>query len=471
MATVEWKDTSAVEWKNTSAAIWRQHWLNPVALAEGIELSDTDIGLAGFLAVLTEGIELSDTAAVLATFRATATDGMKLSETVLDYLVEVLTEGLVLADAKWSAWINCEDQYLTDDYTEVDPQSRLTVTTDKVEFTEVHRYNDGYVYKDFGVDYWGDFKYNFELEITQMHSTAMFFPVAMTNALGPWEDEKLNGLFVGWRKVDESNVDLWLVSGVSPTTSRIVISGSTYPLCYFTLQRVNGTVTLYMYSDANRTVEILDVFTAGPVSEELIITDTTAYRYAKAWCGYNNNFYNTVTIAGYVQNHNLCVGRSASWAKGTYRPVSTDGIEFSDTNAGRVIITAFAEDTIVFSEGETSALCTFRATAADGIVWTDQTAAAFVETLTEGMVWADGVIWIRPYDPWDIDVQPRGQSFTFKALAVLTNFKALKKQLDAGAVELMAADPIKIHPVDTDFKAVAVTTDFKATKKDFNTEV
>jgi hypothetical protein len=38
----------------------------------------------------------------------------------------------------------------------------------------------------------------------------------------------------------------------------------------------------------------------------LTYPDTTPYRYAKAWCGYNNEYYPSVVISGYVQNQSFC---------------------------------------------------------------------------------------------------------------------------------------------------------------------
>lgn len=238
----------------------------------------------------------------------------------------------------------------------------------------------------------------------------------------------------------------------------------------YTYNGTDGDNFIFRFDLTNKWAEVLDsneevIGSRVTLSQNFIDALADPFMFNFHYHGYASSgmvYYDDIEISRYHQS---------PWGRAIYRPISTDGIEFSDSNVSRAFLIGLAEDTIVFSEGELSALCTFHVTAADGIVWTDQTAAAFVETLTEGMVWGDGVIWIRPYDPWDIDVQPKGQSFTFKALAVLTNFKALKKHLDSGAVELMAADPIRIHQADTDFKAVAVVTDFKANKKDFNTEV
>jgi hypothetical protein len=166
---------------------------------------------------------------------------------------------------------------------------------------------------------------------------------------------------------------------------------------------------------------------------------------------------------------------AAAWVPHWHCPIDatvTDGITFSDLPYPvRASLLGVASDGIVFSEDETTALAHFKAEATDGIVWTDATAAAWIETLTDGMEWGDGTLWIRDYDPADIDVQPKGVSFTFKALAVITNFKALKKQFESGAFDLLIPLGIKIHTQETDFKALSIPFDFKAKPKDFNIEV
>lgn len=206
--------------------------------------------------------------------------------------------------------IDCEVPNLVTDFIEVDPSDSLTVTPNKVAFDTVYRWDDGYVYKDYGVDYWDEFIYKFELEIFVQSDTSFFWPAAMTNALGPWQDTKNFGSFVGWRRTGWQaypigSVDLWFTVLGSMVQTRIA-SGSPYPLVYFTWERKDGVSTVYVYEDADRTIPVLDKNTGLPCSTYLTQADTTLYRYAKAWCGYNDPNYVAPYISGYVQNQSFC---------------------------------------------------------------------------------------------------------------------------------------------------------------------
>jgi hypothetical protein len=107
----------------------------------------------------------------------------------------------------------------------------------------------------------------------------------------------------------------------------------------------------------------------------------------------------------------------------------------------------------------------------DTIKFTDHPQRAWPAELTEGIKFGDSVIWIRPYNNDEIDVQSKGLDYTFKALAKITNFTAFKKQFATDVFELSIPIAINIHPQETDFKALSKPFDFKAQPKDFNTEV
>ena len=49
-------------------------------------------------------------------------------------------------------------------YTEVDPGTVLSITASTVTISDMDRDIDAYLYKDFGVAYFGDFNFNFEAQ-------------------------------------------------------------------------------------------------------------------------------------------------------------------------------------------------------------------------------------------------------------------------------------------------------------------
>jgi len=54
-------------------------------------------------------------------------------------------------------------------YTEVDPNSRIAVTANRVTATNLTRNEDAYVYKDMGIDYFaGSFRIDFQVQARQL---------------------------------------------------------------------------------------------------------------------------------------------------------------------------------------------------------------------------------------------------------------------------------------------------------------
>jgi hypothetical protein len=160
-----------------------------------------------------------------------------------------------------------------------------------------------------------------------------------------------------------------------------------------------------------------------------------------------------------------------TWARADYKATSADGIKFSeDTVDALVKLQGYCSDAIVFDDTATVRV-DFGVEVEDGFKFSEYQQVAWPVELEQGIKFGDSVIWIRPYDKDEIDVQPKGVDYTFKALAKITNFTAFKKQFATDAFDLSIPIAIQIHPQETDFKALSKPFDFKAQPKDFNTEV
>jgi len=146
-------------------------------------------------------------------------------------------------------------------YTEVDPGGYVTVTASRLTVTNMPRTATAYVYKDFGVDYFGDFEMQIESLITSQDANAALYILSLANQAGPSNAMSNNlGLSTG-----QNNI-LW---GVWPTFDKWQPSqlvGTTY---YFHLQRTGAIAICQVYSDSSYSI-LLHTLTA---------TVSTKFRY------------------------------------------------------------------------------------------------------------------------------------------------------------------------------------------------
>jgi hypothetical protein len=241
---------------------------------------------------------------------------------------------------------------------------------------------------------------------------------------------------------------------------------------WFGIERVNTTLTLTAYTDDTYTTLASTYGNPGAEDATCSITlgEFNPFRYLYLSSGFATPFGTAPRCVGQVRESTLYTGRGTTWARSTMYPDAADTIVLSDTAPEpRAIWRGNCSDAIVFND-TAEIIGTFQGRAEDTIEFSDgPPRVAWIETLTEGIVFGDSTIWIRPFNKDEIDVQPKMVDFTFKAIAKITNFKAFKKQLATDAIELSLAAPIKIKPQTTDFKALNVVSDFKATEKKFDT--
>lgn len=186
-------------------------------------------------------------------------------------------------------------------FTEVDPNSKITVTASRVTWAALHRDEDAYVYKDKTAGYFaGNFEHQFTLRITGMtnQGIAINGVWALTNLL-----DDLTGIEV-------ASGD-YLVLQIADKTRQInfaEFNGGTYYACsayvlsddtsyYLTIKRdetvgTYGALYCYIYSDVTRAT-LLDTLS-------LSLHDKIDFRYIHAVISRDAND-NTTNTSGYTE--------------------------------------------------------------------------------------------------------------------------------------------------------------------------
>lgn len=192
-------------------------------------------------------------------------------------------------------------------YTEVDDTANLitVASSTHIDFTgRRHTVKvNGYLYKDYGLDYFGDFKHNIDVKWvsdTGLNSEFATCWLVSKDAIDEEIDIRTVGnryvsvtLFIqdpeGYRQIRLCYWDgtLWNVDTYTAS------SGTQY---YLTIQRIGTALTCKIYSDANRTV-LLDTLT-------LTIPDTTTlkFRYLSPALQYGSTAYSTRDIVADIDN-------------------------------------------------------------------------------------------------------------------------------------------------------------------------
>ena len=190
---------------------------------------------------------------------------------------------------------------------ETDPNSRITVTSSRVTWTNLTRDEDAYVYKDKGVDY---FSGNFEVQFTHRSTGYAWEGTLATNI---WSLTNLVDDMLG---IDEANGDALLVyvgNSLGDGKPYFVLqefdAGSPYSSgtyagefntdYYFTIKRneavgAYGTVYCYIYSDSART-NLLSTLSKG------LHSSRKDYRYIYTLQSWDTN-ESVIKHSGYNEN-------------------------------------------------------------------------------------------------------------------------------------------------------------------------
>jgi len=189
-------------------------------------------------------------------------------------------------------------------YTEVDPNNKITVTSDRSEFDTLRRNEDAYVYDDKGVDHFnGNFEHLFEIYMSSSNGIVVMWGMAnivedLKSILDASEDELC---------LELSTYTFYLIEVFGGTQYYDTYGGTSGTLYYLTAERdegvgTYGTLYLYIYSDADRT-NLLDTLT-------VTLHEKEDFRYLYVTQSYNSGHTNAAS--GYTQNVDL--QEVAGWA-------------------------------------------------------------------------------------------------------------------------------------------------------------
>ncbi len=187
-------------------------------------------------------------------------------------------------------------------YTEVDPNSRITVATRRVAWTDLARNESAYVYFDKTADFFdGDFVHEITVNITSGDQSSSLFSALwmLANSVASYDDIRTNG---------QALALAFFYSGSTPTLRLIESENNSHPESstftitlgtpyYLKIVRdesagANGTLYCYIYTDAARTT------LTATLSRTLTVNRDFRYIYSIA--SYNTSNANKHT--GYTEN-------------------------------------------------------------------------------------------------------------------------------------------------------------------------
>lgn len=185
-------------------------------------------------------------------------------------------------------------------FSEYDPNGTLTLTENRITFDEIHRDNDGSIYKDFGVGYFGQtFTHKFQFIITSGNDSleGTFMPWSVCNNISTYhqfrygpdcfentsDDHKGLALTIHPKGEEDKtpsnmsenitephgNIRDWTLG----TAGHFVIPDEDFfgKMIYVTVTRSNGFIVVVLYRDYSRTDVITSASTAtGPESYSII---------------------------------------------------------------------------------------------------------------------------------------------------------------------------------------------------------
>lgn len=189
--------------------------------------------------------------------------------------------------------INPNDYEEIADMTVEDSGSDFTLSQLRTTFDTMQRQAISYVYKDFGVDYFGDFEVEFEFEITASQTNGFVVLANLSNTIGTYQDQAdaLDSIQV-FVYNNAGSMTVYLRDHSSGNTDTYIPGGTTTSLLYCTLVRQGTACYLYIYSNSDRST-LVDTLS--------IVVETEAKRYLGI-LGSRDEPASTATISGYIQN-------------------------------------------------------------------------------------------------------------------------------------------------------------------------
>jgi len=180
-------------------------------------------------------------------------------------------------------------------YTEVDPNSHITVTASKCETLNIARNEDAYVYKDRGAGHFSDFEFLFTVRTkTGGHASSIVYVAVVGNSVDDW-----NGLTAGIGvKIQGDPNPPYTICLLGRNTTETGYGCPDNTVRYCTLNRTGATVKLYIYSDAART----NLLTTLQIT--LNSADNVSYRYVYGMQS-GNDGYSYAFTGVYIQDLDL----------------------------------------------------------------------------------------------------------------------------------------------------------------------
>lgn len=189
-------------------------------------------------------------------------------------------------------------------YTEVDPNSHITKTADRITWADLIRNEDAYVYKDKGVNHFdGDFEFRFKCEFTSSDNVGVSRMVMLANIINDAYYIESNGdcLSYSFVKGGDAVYRFFIVEadgGTVYSDLSIISAATTYYITFWRDEAVGayGTINAYIctgnyYGESGYSlVDTLALYLHSSKKD---------YRYIYGLSSYNDN--NTPVQAGWIE--------------------------------------------------------------------------------------------------------------------------------------------------------------------------
>lgn len=181
-------------------------------------------------------------------------------------------------------------------YTEVDANNKLTVGTRKILSVDLDRDENGYIYKDYGADYFDALDVDFDIYVSSDSLNQALAAVAITNTVNTIPNFVATDLVVYATRAT-NNVTICLWRGVAVASdNKTGLSLDTVYYCTITRAAGNDTATCAIYSDEARQNLIDTLSVAGFGTEK--------WQYIFGFINYNNRLSGR-DFDGYIANVDL----------------------------------------------------------------------------------------------------------------------------------------------------------------------
>jgi len=220
-------------------------------------------------------------------------------------------KALRVLDLNGLAMLDPTEDYTT--YTELDPDSDITVTSSKIDVSSVQRLRDAWVYKDKGANHFdGDFEHLVEMyhDTGQWITCAVWAIANKVESIDDWDVDE-DALILNWQTFDWTPwIQIREINGGSGYTDHWA-SPSSATLYYITIERdesvgTYGTLYAYIYSDASR--ETLE--------DTLSLTLHTSKKDFRYIFGFNNlGSDGSNSWTGYAQDLDLQEGGATTYTE------------------------------------------------------------------------------------------------------------------------------------------------------------